>query len=974
MKKNVRLFSLLFMILTFNVFAQTTGLVENFDDGNITKWTSDQSTYKLSAEDKTLKIEYNRDGSSAAAWYNFNYANSQLIDVTNNPVILIRLKSTVNTTLSIKPTSTADVPLIMSSVIGDGAWRTIKFNVGAAGSKKFDKIYMYFDGGTTMKSSGTVWFDEIRMGDSTVGAFPADWTAFDRTLSAAQNLLLNSTEGSGEGNFPAGSKATLQSVVNSMVTLRAQNSKDQKVVDKANWDLADACVKFEISAITAASNLVDKNATKQTKYLYMNMIQLQQRSLIFGMHDATGYGVGWSGDDVRSDVKDVCGDYPALFSEDVSTIELDRNVDRMRNRLTAAYHGGSVITMCWHQYDPDGVGFYFADAKGVRVVANILPGGSRNAEYKAKLNKVATFFKTLRGSKGESIPVIFRPYHEHSGNAFWWGPGLTTTSEYNQIWQYTQSYLRDSLNVHNLIYALSPMLYDVDNGDEYFKVYPGDNYIDIFGADYYFSKDNPNVDPSQMMNGLRTISTQAKKRNKISALTEVGQENLAQSDWFTKVLLNPIKADTVANNIIYAAVWRNESVNHHFAPYPGDATVPDFIKFYNDPFTVFQKDLPNMYVMPAEDKAAPKFVSKHDATLISTTKLATITVETDERAFLRYSFADETYDKMKNQFTVGEGSFKHSVQIEGVQGEVKTIYVQAQDIFGNKTVSSLAVKFKVDTLQTPIAWTDKRYPTTTWKKGAAILGTDASAVTKVSSVQTIYYKNNFNYNTADSSLLITANYKGGVVIYLNGTEIGRFYLPTGSIEYNTAPTSTNVSTSSVTISKKVNASLLSLLQKDVNSIAFEIHGSPTELSHTFRAQAITQFRSLVPYSSEWFYFDNGSKPADVKLGDITAIAYNGNEIPANFNLYQNYPNPFNPTTRIKYDLASQSHVSVQVFDILGQKVSELINEVQQPGVYDVKFDGSNLSSGVYLLVLQAGDPSSGSGQSFVKTQKMILMK
>ncbi len=966
MKKNVRLLSLLFMILTFNVFAQTTGLVENFDDGNISKWTADQNTYKLFAEDKTLRIDYNRDGSSAATWYNFNYVNSQIIDVTNNPVILIRLKSTVNTTLAIKPTINENVTLISKTVIGDGTWRTIKFEITAVASKKYDRIYMYFDGGTTIKSSGTVWFDEIRMGDSTVGAFPADWTAFDRASTAAQNLLLNSTEGSGEGNFPAGSKSTLQTVVNTMAALRAQNSKDQKVVDQAVWDLSDACVKFETAAVTGTTNLVDKKATKQTKYLYLNMLQLQQRSLIFGMHDATGYGVGWSGDDVRSDVKDVCGDYPALFSEDINKVELDNEVERLRNRLIAAYEGGSLITMPWHQYDPDGVGFYYADAKGKRVVASILPGGSRHTEYKAKLNKVATFFKTLRGSKGESIPVIFRPYHEHSGNAFWWGPGLTTTAEYNQLWQYTQTYLRDSLNVHNLIYALSPMLYDVDSGDKYYNVYPGDNYIDIFGADYYFDKNSTNVNPSQMLNGLKTIVSQAKKRNKISALTEVGQENLAQSDWFTKALLNPIKNDTLANNIIYAAVWRNESVNHHFAPYPGDATVPDFIKFYNDPFTVFQKDLPNMYIMPAEDKTAPKFVSNHDATLVSTTKLAAISVETDERAFLRYSFTDESYDMMKNQFAVGEGSFKHSVQIEGMQGEVKTIYVHAQDIFGNRTSNSLVVKFKVDTLQTLVAWTDKRYPTTTWKKGAAILGTDAGAVTKVNSVQTLYVKNNFNYNTADSSLLITANYKGGVVIYLNGTEIGRFYLPTGTVEYNTAPTSTNVSTSSVTISKKVNASILSLLQNGVNSIAFEVHGSPTELSHTFRAQAITQFRSIIPYTSEWFYFDSGSKPADVKLGDITAIAFNGNEIPANFNLYQNYPNPFNPTTRIKYDLASQSHVNVQVFDVLGQKVSELINEVQQPGVYDVKFDGSNLSSGVYLLVFQAGD--------FVKTQKMILMK
>ncbi|PJA97032.1 MAG: hypothetical protein CO129_03370, partial [Ignavibacteriales bacterium CG_4_9_14_3_um_filter_34_10] len=94
-------------------------------------------------------------------------------------------------------------------------------------------------------------------------------------------------------------------------------------------------------------------------------------------------------------------------------------------------------------------------------------------------------------------------------------------------------------------------------------------------------------------------------------------------------------------------------------------------------------------------------------------------------------------------------------------------------------------------------------------------------------------------------------------------------------------------------------------------------------------------------------------------------------ISTEFTLFQNYPNPFNPSTTIKYSIpnnmkSEMSNVKIVVFDILGNVVATLVNENKAAGNYEVKFDGSNLSSGVYFYKLQSG--------SFVQTKKFLLMK
>ncbi|NQV29679.1 MAG: T9SS type A sorting domain-containing protein [Candidatus Marinimicrobia bacterium] len=96
----------------------------------------------------------------------------------------------------------------------------------------------------------------------------------------------------------------------------------------------------------------------------------------------------------------------------------------------------------------------------------------------------------------------------------------------------------------------------------------------------------------------------------------------------------------------------------------------------------------------------------------------------------------------------------------------------------------------------------------------------------------------------------------------------------------------------------------------------------------------------------------------VSIGDV--------ETPANYSLSNNYPNPFNPSTMISYEIPTTEQVRLSVYNVLGQEVMVLVNDVQTAGAHNVQFQAGTLASGIYMYRLEAG--------SFTSTHKMILMK
>jgi hypothetical protein len=102
------------------------------------------------------------------------------------------------------------------------------------------------------------------------------------------------------------------------------------------------------------------------------------------------------------------------------------------------------------------------------------------------------------------------------------------------------------------------------------------------------------------------------------------------------------------------------------------------------------------------------------------------------------------------------------------------------------------------------------------------------------------------------------------------------------------------------------------------------------------------------------------------LSTITSVRLPGNEVPTNYALFQNYPNPFNPATQIDYSVPQTGVVTLKIYNLLGAEIATLVSGVHTAGNYRVSFDGSKLSSGVYLYRLEAGSVS--------VAKKMVLVK
>ncbi|MDD5363508.1 MAG: two-component regulator propeller domain-containing protein [Ignavibacteria bacterium] len=135
--------------------------------------------------------------------------------------------------------------------------------------------------------------------------------------------------------------------------------------------------------------------------------------------------------------------------------------------------------------------------------------------------------------------------------------------------------------------------------------------------------------------------------------------------------------------------------------------------------------------------------------------------------------------------------------------------------------------------------------------------------------------------------------------------------------------------------------------------------------------SITIYKILVDrYNNKWFTTDAGL----AAFYPHGIIGINNNETHlTNYQLFQNYPNPFNPSTNIYFTLPVRSHVTIKVFDITGKEIKTLINESKPAGSHSVRFDASNISSGIYFYRIHASNQS-GSNNIFLKTLKMIYIK
>ncbi|MBC8034866.1 MAG: beta-mannosidase [Chitinophagaceae bacterium] len=354
---------------------------------------------------------------------------------------------------------------------------------------------------------------------------------------------------------------------------------------------------------TIRAGLADVNATDQTTSLFYIMKQLSKTKIMFGHQDATKRGVGWANEESkpyqpeRSDVKEVSGAYPSVYGWDFNFIAGNATgawfnyENKVSHDLTVdAYNRGGINTYCWHYDNPVSNGSFYWDESPVEAVSKILPGGTHNDVFKRDLKKIADFSKTLIGADGKLVPVIFRPFHEFDGNWFWWGQSHCTAEEYKKLYQFTVSYLRDTLQVHNFLYAWSPDK-NFNSQAQYLLRYPGDTYVDLVGMDNY-GDFSANGDLSAASAKLKIVSDYAISKNKIAALTETGLPKLTQTNWYTQSLLTALRKQPV--QLAYVLVWANRD-DTYWTPYKGHVSSSDFITFKDNGYLVFGDKIPEMY-------------------------------------------------------------------------------------------------------------------------------------------------------------------------------------------------------------------------------------------------------------------------------------------------------------------------------------------------------------------------------------------
>jgi len=349
-------------------------------------------------------------------------------------------------------------------------------------------------------------------------------------------------------------------------------------------------------------SLSDKNATQLTKALYSRLWEMQDNGFMFGHHDDLTYGRYWYGTSGGSDTKDVCGDYPAVYSVDLaemtdnratSSSSKDGNILR-RRCIKEAYDRGMVIIACLHINNPLTGGDSWDNSSSAVAEEILKEGSATRAVFTGWLDNLANEVKNFKGSDGKQIPIILRPFHEHTQTWSWWGSSCTSEGQFIALWKFTISYLRDTKGVHNLIYAISPQMDSAKTPEDFYFRWPGNDWVDFVGMDCYQGINN-----SVFTNNLKSITRVSLETKKPCGVTETGVEGFTKENYWTE----NIHAPMTGRKVCMVVTWRNkfvgvnESDKHYFSVYKGHPSEKDFVKMYKEENTFFCEDLPPMYTM-----------------------------------------------------------------------------------------------------------------------------------------------------------------------------------------------------------------------------------------------------------------------------------------------------------------------------------------------------------------------------------------
>lgn len=424
----------------------------------------------------------------------------------------------------------------------------------------------------------------------------------------------------------------------------------------------------------------DPDALPQLVALYERLRAGEGNYVMFGQQDAYVSGATFEPNRMdhigKCDTYAAAGVYPSVAGFDVGHLEVwytaerdtefaklipgmdrtggdferDMNIDNirwdyMREAIRFAHRKGAVVTVSWHSVNPLTGAEYGPGNRtwSESIIKDVLPGGRLHERFRLYLDAFAGFNGTLTDEEGKLIPYIFRPFHEHTGDWFWWGTDcrdnpndgtawsgnggrLNDPEDFAALYRYAVTYLR-AKGVHNVLWTISPdrsrLGYEGDEAGynermagDWMTGYPGDAYVDLFGLDNYWDvgseynrgDDGKLVDGSiqyrRFAGALETVAVLAREHGKLAALTEMGcadervltQAGCDAAAAYTQWFLRAVKTNELTRRILYGLVWRTDFRSTDADPFAvcgraedGSLCVKysraeDFRRFVKDPF------------------------------------------------------------------------------------------------------------------------------------------------------------------------------------------------------------------------------------------------------------------------------------------------------------------------------------------------------------------------------------------------------
>ncbi len=348
-----------------------------------------------------------------------------------------------------------------------------------------------------------------------------------------------------------------------------------------------AYLLLSILAITSCSRskktyeeIGSSGLTTRTENLRRNLMAYEDRGVMLGQMYATAEGIGWQGDSCRSDLNEVTGDNPAVVGYELAGIEsgTKQNADGIdtalirRTAIEFMRRQGLAI-MLWTAPNPGG---------------NALESGSpANKKLKAWTLKVASFLGSLHDGYGIKLPTLVYLYPAGMGK---WYDKLSV-EDYNRLYAQTVEWLRDDGETTNVLFGFSNASTE-GSAEEFMARCPKDNIDCVQLMLLTSDTDSYASDLLRMSRQLSVYcSSNAKPFGLYTGLKELG----ANAEFWTNSLLPIVERCRLS----YLMLGRNHGdfqKGDFYGLYPGNATVSDFMKLYNNPRTIMAKKLNGLWL------------------------------------------------------------------------------------------------------------------------------------------------------------------------------------------------------------------------------------------------------------------------------------------------------------------------------------------------------------------------------------------